>query len=465
MDNEFNLQDEIQKVTRPEICNRGALNALYCDIWSRSNPRSPNLCMAAALQSMAIMIGQHFNMMTGSHDTRANLQTIAIAPTGSGKDMALKYPQKIARDIYDADFVFGKINTPTTIEYQLNRYGYAFGFHDECGDLLKATRAGAGSSKQLAEIGVMLKSLSTSAHSFYKGADFSPAIDRDKPKLDLSSEQPFFTYMGVGTPRQCFDAFEGADIEGGYLGRLAMFIDNESHDEIAPYEIETPVGDYSPEVVKIVGKFKDLICARRYQWQQRDKSEDAFKKWDRSRGKDKGDPPEVTTYDIEPEPTEIEVERAAMETIFMGKQNLIAEATEAGDEILLDLAQRVGEMANRFALIDAISDWSGGVTSAPKVTDENALRALELAFKVTTSKRESYREHKEKSKVQILLETVANDLIGKKQIGYQRVATIAKGRRIKMGVPEALKAIHECGTFKLSDVDKPKLLKIELAPR
>ena len=443
----------------PDFCSRGALGILYRDILNRNNPQSPELCAAGAIQSMSIMSGQHFKMVTGCHDTRPNIQMVAIGSTGSGKDKPYKYSQEVAREVYGDAVLIGKIGTPTTVEYPLNRYGYACCALDECGDILKATRAGASSSKQLAEVGAMLKSLSTSASSYYKGSDLSPLQEK---QIKLSSDQPYFTFMGVGTPKQCFDVFNDADIEGGYLGRLVMYIDKAIKEEIPPDQIKTPVGKFSAEVEKVLRVFKEKIEPRRIQWEERDQSEMELRRWDKKKGDDKGDAPELKFYDPLPDPEAVTVAHAAMMAIYEAKKAAVQKAKDDGDEVAADLAQRIGEMANRFALLDAISDWCITDRSAPPIVSlDNAERAIRESLSVTASKRESLRYHKEMSRVDKLIDAVEDDLKKGITVTYKRVETISRRKAIKMKLAEAIDEIQESKRFLIIDADNTSLLRVE----
>lgn len=173
----------------------------------------PDLAFAGALSLMSVLTGRK---ICDEQDTRTNIYSFGLAPSGGGKDRARQVNKEVLKlagglhligqeSFASQQGLFSQVETRGAVLCQV----------DELGEFMKSIKNPRAS--HLHGVIAELLKLYSSAHTVYLG----PA-HADSTK-DKSVEQPHFVFYGTTVAESFFDAMTTESITGGFLARAFFF--------------------------------------------------------------------------------------------------------------------------------------------------------------------------------------------------------------------------------------------------
>jgi hypothetical protein len=194
----------------------GLIEELIDWIVSSAEQPSRTLAMAAVLPLVASLCGPRYS--TGSHDTRPNIYTVALAESGFGKEHARS---QIKRLLMSDHGIFSKFSGPArimsasalrevleanqSVNCQIDEFG---------GFVREITDRKAGSHQRA--ISTDLRDYYSASSTFFEGAAY-----RGSPPKRIYN--PNLCVHGTSTPEQFWSALSSASAEDGLLPRLILF--------------------------------------------------------------------------------------------------------------------------------------------------------------------------------------------------------------------------------------------------
>lgn len=178
----------------------------------------PKLALAGSLAALATVVGRK---LTDCFETRANIYSLGLAPSGSGKEHSRTVNKRILRAAGAKDRLgperigshSGLINwvkKEPAILFQLDEIGRLF-----------ATMKSASKSPHLFNIASVLMSLYSASGEVWRG-DAYAEVERT-PEID----QPHAVVYGTTTPADFWDSLTASNVSDGFLGRFFAFEDED----------------------------------------------------------------------------------------------------------------------------------------------------------------------------------------------------------------------------------------------
>lgn len=212
--------------------------------------RQPALALANVLAALGAVIGRR--VQTESR-LRTNIYSLAVAPSGHGKD----HPQRAAQEILARAMLErrtgGDWASASGARTALARAPSHCAWIDELGLWLAAIR-GRNAPQHLVAIQKHLLEAFSAASGTMIGQTY--ADPRQNPRVDVS--EPNLCLVGSSTPDVLFDALGGDAIHGGLLGRMLVFFGEERR---PPRSAPAPGMDELRE--RIVARLVELDLATR----------------------------------------------------------------------------------------------------------------------------------------------------------------------------------------------------------
>ncbi len=200
---------------------QGALRLILDHCNATAISPQPLLDLAAAIAAIGVLAGRKYQTTT---KLRSNLYTVGIADSGGGKDHA----RGVVRDVFGTaglgDYLGGEaISSGRAIHTALVRHPATLFQIDEFGDWL-GSLVGKNAPQHRQEISTMLRTLTGSAASVLRGAEYAnqSAKAGGQPRQDVV--QPHACIYGTATPRQFWGAIGSAGLENGLVARLLVFV-------------------------------------------------------------------------------------------------------------------------------------------------------------------------------------------------------------------------------------------------
>lgn len=194
-----------------------SIGGLIGDVAAYTNATShrhqPDLAFAGALSLMAVLTGRK---ITDEQDTRTNIYSFGLAPSGGGKDRARQVNKAVLRvagglhllgqeSFASQQGLFTQVESKLAVLCQV----------DELGEFLRAIKNPKNAHLQ-GIISELLK-LYSSANTVYFGPAHADAT-RDK-----SVDQPHMVFYGTTVSESFFDAMTIESVTGGFLSRSFFF--------------------------------------------------------------------------------------------------------------------------------------------------------------------------------------------------------------------------------------------------
>lgn len=174
------------------------------------------------------------------------LYTIAIAPTGSGKDIVMDIPKKVSNLFLRQKEVLiqGKINSEAALDDIFKDNDVVTYIVDEFGDILGQMLKGG--SSHFTALMRKFKTLYSSTNGTYESARYSSSGGRTKLEEPWEKEKPCFILTGITTKEQLLSNLKEKMIHDGFLNRFIIM----NGSNIQPWQLENIVQKNIPESIK-----------------------------------------------------------------------------------------------------------------------------------------------------------------------------------------------------------------------
>lgn len=247
IDNDYRLEvvANLDDLTNPG----GLVEDMINWIVSSSSRPSRTLALAAVLPTVAALIGPGY-ASDGEYDTRVNLYTVSLAPSGYGKTHALTQIQRL---FMAADGVFDKYRAPeriasaTGLRKILETHNSVVTLIDEFGGFMSSINSKSGGEHQIAIARDLRDYYSKSSTSFLGAASASGKTPEIK--------HPCLCLHGASTPGQFWQATQRESGEDGLLARFMLFnVTGDKPERIKPEVRPTDIPQWILEkMAKVAG--------------------------------------------------------------------------------------------------------------------------------------------------------------------------------------------------------------------
>ena len=221
--------DESQIYVEPECANDsfkvlpGRLQEIADWLTTSAYRTNAELAQLGALAIACTAAGRMYKTTTGSF---SGILSIAVAPTGGGKDFIRKGILSVFATAELADLVGpGSLTSEAAVRGQLFRHPNTVLVIDEIGDKLKRAMNGNDSHEKAAFDS--FKEVFSSEGSLWKERGYAPK-SRELNKLmfnqPLDIQSPILTLVGLTTPEQLANALQAEHFEGGMLNRFIVVV-------------------------------------------------------------------------------------------------------------------------------------------------------------------------------------------------------------------------------------------------
>ena len=182
-------------------------------IMEASPAANRTLAFSGALFAMTGLIERNFCVK--GYGTRCNMEILALAGSGAGKDS----PRKVVRELFEllgkGDIVSGQVGTKEGLEDKLSIKPVCLALMDEADQVLEALKRDNGADHAMKLWNARLEFFSSSG-SIYK------------TRLIVGKEEriiyyPFLSVMGSAIPSVFFGALSEKSATKGFLGRCLIF--------------------------------------------------------------------------------------------------------------------------------------------------------------------------------------------------------------------------------------------------
>jgi len=196
-----------------ELCEpEGFIGALVQHMRQTAEYDLPEFFLGAALSLLSVITARKIEDYRGS---RTNLYSVAIGPTGCGKEHA----RKINRSLLSATQLEGpgKFTSGSAIVSALDIQPALLCMVDEIGSYLKAA-CSEKAPPHLAQVVSVLTEAFTSSGSVWRPQGYADV------KNSKTIDQPSLTLYGTTTSSTFFEGLNSNSIESGFLGRVLVFL-------------------------------------------------------------------------------------------------------------------------------------------------------------------------------------------------------------------------------------------------
>jgi Protein of unknown function (DUF3987) len=203
-----------------ELLNAPGLVGEVADYARRSAHKpQPALALMAGLTALSAATANRYHVQYWA--TRLNLFTVAVVPTGGGKDR----PARVAMEVAALNPQVQSINdcaSGAALLRALHRGGKnLLLWRDEVWQMIEAINSKNGQSHQK-ELGAVLMSLYGSAGSVMHGKAYA----NSRENID-SIPNPYVVFSGATTPQRFADALTNTQVADGLLNRMIVFRSDE----------------------------------------------------------------------------------------------------------------------------------------------------------------------------------------------------------------------------------------------
>ena len=155
-------------------------------------------------------------------DASTTLYNVAIAPTGSGKDIITQAPQKIFNkyQIPNTAFVQSKITSEGALDDIFKENDVVIHVVDEFGDQLGQMLSDSGG--HLKALTYKYKTLYSSTNGIYASIRYSSTGGKSSPATPWTKEKPCFSLTGATTRTQLLSRLKESMIHDGFLNRFII---------------------------------------------------------------------------------------------------------------------------------------------------------------------------------------------------------------------------------------------------
>ena len=197
----------------------------------------PVLALGAAITVVGAVAGRKY---AGPTKSGTHLYTLAIAPTGAGKNHASKMAKRLMRKADMADLIGpGQFMSEPAVYQQMAKTPQVICFMDEFGSYLQKINSPKGSGYEKAVTGV-LRILWGASFDVVDPPRWADSKSRDELK-PISS--PSLAIYGMSVPDDFYAALNSVDIANGFLNRFLVLPTDAKPDEVEPERDEDLIPD------------------------------------------------------------------------------------------------------------------------------------------------------------------------------------------------------------------------------
>lgn len=274
----------------------------------------PELALQAGLCTLAAIVSRK---VLDYRNTRPNILTIGVAPTGAGKE----HPRQIVKELLEHSNLLGqeKFTSGSAIARALSERPTMLSVCDEVGLWVKAATSERSGPYLQQIVGALLESYSASGSKWR-------AMGYASSEQNISVDRPHFILQGSTTQSTLFEGLTAEQVSNGLLGRLLVFT--------------SPGCGY----------------VRRRRFQMPDIGEDLTQfvdDWLGCGGADDGD-----LAMLNPEPVRIEIDDEARERVETHLDD-ISQRRVGEEPVSAALWSRSGEKSSKLILLAACSRFDG----------------------------------------------------------------------------------------------------------
>jgi hypothetical protein len=332
--------------------------------WSARTARTvqPAFDLCTALAACSSVLARDFIGGGGSH---TNLYSVAVGPSGCGKENALRTVIKII-DAYDPARRAGKPASDASVLTVMGRNPASTFVMDELGEILQSVFDPKASSYQ-ARIGTVFMDLYTKGGETYRGTEYAVQDSKKingRERTDLSSPCP--AIFGATTAVTLFKNMSDDVIGSGFLPRILYFR--------APDKIPMPNFDYEDEPTP--ESVTAWLAAIKNRVEQHARAI-----------KEQGDLIGVKNHQYQP--IEVPYSAAAAQLVRQAQLNMVDRRNASVDDLESTMLTRVVENASRVAPTLALANdpW------ALEVDAEHFEAALAIVTNATDAFMADIRSH------------------------------------------------------------------------
>jgi len=216
---EEKLDEETDLKERDILAPQGIVGDLTHHIIETSHRPLPTLSLAASLSFFGMLLGQRISDSTGF---RTNLNVVAVAGTGFGKDHSRKVLRRLSH-LVGLDYLLPgeEATSGTAIERVMSEFQRALFMFDEWGDIIASVISGTAPSYK-SQIVRVLQRFFSAADGFYKGSEFSDAKINEIKRVEI--EQPCLCIYATTTPVAYFGRMKSMQVVNGFMNRFLHVI-------------------------------------------------------------------------------------------------------------------------------------------------------------------------------------------------------------------------------------------------
>ena len=239
----FNLKDTKQAEARKKFPRlRGISQVMFEEVYKSSTKQRSRFAVCSVLSTMSVLLGNKIKIGT----IHPNLYSLIIAASGEGKDVPLKYPNRVLAASGLTQFI-GQSNPASDT-------GILMGLTDENSkrldtideaDMLFST-INAPNSAYGSKIADVYASLYTSCGSYFTGK----LTAANKGKKVGECHNPYISIIAAMTPKAFMQSFTTSIIEKGLGARFLYFIDeNPKRNALSfkSYPIDARITDFAKQ--------------------------------------------------------------------------------------------------------------------------------------------------------------------------------------------------------------------------
>ena len=194
----------------------GVLADIHKVIESENPSPQPLLAALATFPILGTMTRRNYVGCPELKNTRMNLMTLGVAPSGAGKDASLKAGGKILRALGLNDAVGRESKSGSAYHSQTVTHPNLYHAQDEIG---KWWQSQGGTAYGQTVKPFFLKAFTSSGDTGFIGVEYAPSKANDSIK---EVDYPHVNLYGVSTPAALYESLTNIDMQDGIIGRMLL---------------------------------------------------------------------------------------------------------------------------------------------------------------------------------------------------------------------------------------------------
>ena len=226
VDEEFFTQYETQQLEPPAclVSNGkagaamiGVLGDIFRSIEAENPSPQPLLAAMASFPILSAMTDRCYVGSPALMNTRVNLMSVGVAPTGGGKDASLKGGQRILRAVNMKNHIGMEARSGSAYHQQTVEKPNLYHAQDEIGKWWEYTQGNASHANTIKTF--FLKVFTSACDQGFVGVAYAP---NSKQTNIEDVDYPHVNLYGVSTPSTLFESLKPSDLTDGMIGRMVL---------------------------------------------------------------------------------------------------------------------------------------------------------------------------------------------------------------------------------------------------